>query len=172
MLAGLDTTRSALGYIFHHLAGDPGLRHRLTDQPELWPKAVEEFLRLYPLVYTDGRLVTRDIDFHGMPMRKGNIVWLGLGSANHDPRKFAAPRAFELGREQLSHHLSFGAGPHRCLGMHLARHELIIAVTEWHKRIPDYELATIEQLYERGQQLSINRLPLRWDTPHRESGRQ
>jgi cytochrome P450 len=166
MLAGLDTTRSALGYIFHHLARDPGLRHRLTAQPELWPKAVEEFLRLYPLVYTDGRLVTRDIDFHGMPMRKGNIVWLGLGSANHDPQKFAAPRIFDLGREQLSHHLSFGAGPHRCLGMHLARHELVIAVTEWHKRIPDYELATTEQLYERGQQLSIDRLPLRWDTQH------
>jgi cytochrome P450 len=162
MLAGLDTTRSALGYIFHHLARDPELRHRLTAQPGLWPKAVEEFLRLYPLVYTDGRLVTRDIDFHGMPMRKGNIVWLGLGSANHDPQKFAGPRAFDLGREQLSHHLSFGAGPHRCLGMHLARHELIIAVTEWHKRIPDYELATTEPLYERGQQLSINRLPLRW----------
>jgi cytochrome P450 len=164
MLAGLDTTRSALGYIFHHLALDPDLRHRLTAQPELWPKAVEEFLRLYPLVYMDGRLVTRDIDFHGMPMRKGNIVWLGLGSANHDPQKFTGPRTFDLDREQLSHHLSFGAGPHRCLGMHLARHELVIAVTEWHKRIPDYELATTEQLYERGAQLSINRLPLRWDT--------
>jgi cytochrome P450 len=174
MLAGLDTTRSALGYIFHHLALDPELRHRLTAQPELWPKAVEEFLRLYPLVYMDGRLVTRDIDFHGMPMRKGSIVWLGLGSANHDPQKYPDPRAFDLDREQLSHHLSFGAGPHRCLGMHLARHELVIAVTEWHKRIPDYELATTEQLYERGAQLSINRLPLRWqtqggDTQHRET---
>jgi cytochrome P450 len=169
MLAGLDTTRSALGYIFHHLALDPDLRHRLTAQPELWPKAVEEFLRLYPLVYMDGRLVTRDIDFHGMPLRKGNIVWLGLGSANHDPRKFAGPRTFDLDREQLSHHLSFGAGPHRCLGMHLARHELVIAVTEWHKRIPDYELATTDQLYERGAQLSINRLPLRWDTQDLET---
>ncbi len=164
MLAGLDTTRSALGYIFHHLALDPELRHRLTAQPELWPKAVEEFLRLYPLVYQDGRLVTRDIDFHGLQLRRGDVVWLGLGSANHDPKKFTDPRTFDLDREQLNHHLSFGAGPHRCLGMHLARHELVIAVTEWHKRIPDYELATTEQLYERGAQLSINRLPLRWQT--------
>jgi cytochrome P450 len=162
MLAGLDTTRSALGYIFHHLARDTELRHRLTAHPELWPKAVEEFVRLYPLVYTDGRLITRDIDFHGLPLRKGDIVWLGLGSANHDPKKFPDPRTFDIDREQLSHHLSFGAGPHRCLGMHLARHELVIAVTEWHKRIPDYELATTDQLYERGGQLSINRLPLRW----------
>jgi len=164
MLAGLDTTRSALGFIFHHLAGDPDLRHRLTAQPELWPRAVEEFIRLYPLVYMDGRLVTRDIDFHGLPLRKGNIVWLGLGTANHDPQKFANPLTFDLDREHVGHHLAFGAGPHRCMGMHLARHELVIAVTEWHKRIPDYELAGGEQLYERGAQLSINRLPLRWET--------
>jgi cytochrome P450 len=124
---------------------------------------VEEFLRLYPLVYQDGRLVTRDIDFHGLQLRRGDVVWLGLSSANHDPKKFTDPRSFDLDREQLNHHLSFGAGPHRCLGMHLARHELVIAVTEWHKRIPDYELATTDQLYERGAQLSINRLPLRWE---------
>jgi cytochrome P450 len=164
MLAGLDTTRSALGYIFHHLARDPELRHRLTAQPELWPRAVEEFVRLYPLVFTDGRLVKRGIDFHGLQLRQGDIVWLGLASANHDPKKFTDPLAFDLDREHLNHHLSFGAGPHRCMGMHLARHELVIAVTEWHKRIPDYELATAGQLYERGGQLSIDRLPLRWET--------
>ena len=82
MLAGLDTTRSALGFIFHHLAGHTELRHRLTARPELWPKAVEEFIRLYPLVFMDGRLVTRDIDFHGLHMHKGEIVWLGLARAN------------------------------------------------------------------------------------------
>jgi len=163
MLAGLDTTRSALGFIFHHLAGDPELRHRLTAQPELWPRAVEEFVRLYPLVYMDGRLVTRDIDFHGLPLRRGDVLWLGLATANHDPKKFANPRGFDIDREHLNHHLSFGAGPHRCMGMHLARHELVIAVTEWHKRIPDYELGTADQLYERGAQLSIDRLPLRWE---------
>ena len=164
MAAGLDTTRSALGFMFHHLALDPDLRHRLTADPSLWPKAAEEFVRMYPLVYQDGRLVKQDIDFHGLPLRKGDIVWLGLGSANHDPAKFDDPLQFDAGREHLSHHLSFGAGPHRCLGMHLARHELVIALAEWHKRIPDYELATSEQLRERGAQLSINKLPLRWST--------
>jgi cytochrome P450 len=163
MLAGLDTTRSALGYIYHHLAGDPELRHRLIAEPELWPKAVEEFIRLYPLVYQDGRQVMRDIDFHGMPLKKGDVVWLGLATANHDPKKFEDPRAFNLDREHVNHHLAFGAGVHRCLGMHLARHELVIALTEWHKRIPDYELATDEQLFERGAQLSINKLPLQWE---------
>jgi cytochrome P450 len=132
-------------------------------QPELWPKAVEEFIRLYPLVCQDGRLVKQDIDFHGLQLRKGDIVWLGLGSANHDPKKFAEPRSFDLDRDQLNHHLAFGAGIHRGLGMHLARHELVIAVTEWHKRIPDYTLASGRPLYERGAQLTINELPLRWE---------
>jgi cytochrome P450 len=163
MLAGLDTTRSALGYIFHHLALDTELRHRLTADPSLWPKAVEEFIRLYPLVYQDGRLVKRDIDFHGAPMKAGDVLWLGLSTANHDPKKFADPRSFDIDRDHINHHLAFGAGPHRCLGMHLARHELVIALTEWHKRIPDYEIATDEQLRERGAQLSIDKLPLRWD---------
>ena len=163
MLAGPDTTRSALGFIFHHLAGDTELRHRLTARPELWPRAAEEFIRLYPLVFTDGRLVTRDIDFHGLHMRKGDIVWLGLASASHDPTKFAGPRSFDIDRADLNHHLASGAGPHRCTGMHLARHEPVVALTEWHKRIPDYELATAGQLHERGAQLSIDRLPLRWE---------
>jgi cytochrome P450 len=164
MAAGLDTTRSALGYIYYHLARDPDLRHRLTAQPELWPRAVEEFMRLYPLVYQDGRLVKQDIDFHGLKLKKGDILWLGLATANHDPKKFADPLSFDIAREHINHHLSFGAGPHRCLGMHLARHELVIALKEWHVRIPDYELASDEQLYERGAQLSINKLPLRWPT--------
>ena len=164
MAAGLDTTRAALGYIFHHLATDSDLRHHLTANPHLWPTAVEEFIRLYPLVYQDGRLVKQDIDFHGLKLKKGDILWLGLASASRDPKKFADPLAFDIQREHINHHLAFGAGPHRCLGMHLARHELAIAVTEWHERIPDYELASDEQLYERGAQLTIMELPLRWST--------
>ena len=162
MAAGLDTTRSALGYIFYHLARDPELRHRLTADPALWPKAVEEFMRLYPLVYQDGRLVKQDINFHGLELKKGDVVWLGLASASHDPKKFADPLTFDVDREHINHHLAFGAGPHRCMGMHLARHELVIALAEWHKRIPDYEIGTDEELRERGAQLSINWLPLRW----------
>jgi cytochrome P450 len=162
MAAGLDTTRSALGYIFHHLATNPDLRHRLTADPSLWPKAVEEFIRLYPLVFQDGRLVMRDIDFHGARMKEGDVLWLGLASANHDPKKFEDPRTFNIDRDHINHHLAFGAGPHRCLGMHLARHELIIALTEWHKRIPDYELVSGQDIHERGAQLSIDKLALSW----------
>lgn len=162
MAAGLDTTRSALGYIFYYLANHDEDRRRLIADPSLTPKAVEEFIRIYPLVFQDGRLVKQDIDFHGCLMKKGDIVWLGLASANRDPRKFSHPEEVVIGRPDANHHLGFGAGPHRCLGMHLARHELVIAINEWHKRIPDYEVVSAEPLTERGGQLSLNKLPLRW----------
>jgi cytochrome P450 len=162
MAAGLDTTRSALGYIFYYLATHSEERHRIIADPSLTPRAVEEFIRVYPLVFQDGRLVKQDIDFHGCPMKKGDIAWLGLASANRDPRTFENPGEFVLGRPNANHHLGFGAGPHRCLGMHLARHELVIAINEWHKRIPDYEIASTQPLTERGGQLSLTTLPLRW----------
>lgn len=165
MIAGLDTTRSALGYAFQHLAAHPGDRARLAADPTVIPKMVEELVRLYSLILQDGRLVTRDIDFHGLPMRAGDIVWLGVASANRDPRKFDHPDDFDPDRGDLSHHLGFGAGPHRCLGMHLARHELLIALREWHARIPDYRLAPGTQLIERGAQLSLSTLPLQWNVP-------
>ncbi|HEY8532650.1 MAG TPA: cytochrome P450 [Micromonospora sp.] len=160
--AGLDTTRAALGYIFHHLATHEEHRRQLIDQPELIPRAVEELVRIYTLLIQDGRLVTQDIDFHGCPMKKGDVVWLGLAQANHDPRKFPNPMTYDLSRPNLNQHLGFGAGPHRCLGMHLARHELVVAIEEWHRVIPDYELATDEPLMERGGQLTLKSLPLRW----------
>lgn len=170
MAAGLDTTRSALGYAFHHLATHPTDRARLVAEPEAVPKAVEEFVRLYSLILQAGRLVTRDVDFHGLPLKAGDLVWLGVASANRDPRKFADPDRFDPERADLSHHLGFAAGPHRCLGMHLARHELAIALTQWHQRIPDYELVPGTELVERGAQLSLRSLPLRWpSTPVKES---
>jgi cytochrome P450 len=163
MAAGLDTTRSALGYMFLHLALNPADRQRLIDEPALTPRAVEEFMRLYPLVFQDGRKVKQDTAVEGCPMRAGDVVWLGLASANRDPRKFDHPDEFDIDRPNAGHHVSFGLGIHRCLGMHLARHELGIALTEWHRRIPHYELATDKPLMERGGQLSLRTLPLRWE---------
>jgi cytochrome P450 len=163
MLAGLDTTRSALGYMFTHLAQDVELRHRLTAEPALWPKFIEEAIRMYSLIIEDGRLVMQDTDFHGLPMKKGDMVWLGLAAANRDPRKFENPDVFDMDRPNLGHHLGFGAGHHRCIGMHLARAELIIALEEWHAQIPDYRVAKGFELRERGGQLKLMALPLEWD---------
>ena len=163
MAAGLDTTRSALGYTMLHMATHPEDRQRLLDEPELWPKAIEEIIRLYSLIIQDGREAASDMDFHGLPIRKGDLVWLGLAAANQDPRKFDAPETFDPDRPNLGHHLGFGAGYHRCLGMHLARTELAVALTEWHERIPHYRLAEGVDLRERGSQLRLQNLPLVWD---------
>jgi cytochrome P450 len=162
MIAGLDTTRSALGYIFHHLATHPGDRQTLIDQPERIPDAVEEFLRLYTLLLQDGRYVDRDIDFNGCPMKEGDVIWLGLASANRDPRRFERPDEFMIDRAE-NKHLGFGAGAHRCLGAHLARSELILVLEEWLVRIPHFRLADDEPITERGGQLMLTRVPLRWD---------
>ncbi len=160
--AGLDTTRSVLGFAFHHLATHPEDRRQLVEEPELWPRAVEEMIRLYSLVFQDGREVTRDLDFHGVKMKKGDLIWIGLAAANRDPRKFENPDEFDMFRADLNHHVGFGAGIHRCLGMHLARAELVIALEEWHARIPDYRIAEGADLRERGGQLRLQSLPLEW----------
>jgi len=162
MLAGLDTTRSALGYIFHHLALHPEDRARLRAEPETFPQAVEEFLRLYGLIIQDGRVVVRDVDFHGCPMRQGDIVWLGLATADRDPRQFERPDEFVFDR-QPNRHLAFGAGAHRCLGAHLARLELAMVLEEWLLRIPDFWLDAPSELTERGGQLMLLSVPLAWD---------
>lgn len=162
MTAGLDTTRSSLGYIFHHLANDTDLRHRVTADPSLWPKFIEESVRLYSLIIQDGRQVKEDQEVLGCPMKKGEMVWLGLAQANRDPAKFPNPDEFDMERDNLNHHLGFGAGVHRCIGMHLARAELVIALETWHRMIPDYRLASDAQLTERGGQLRLQTLPLEW----------
>ncbi|WP_222130341.1 cytochrome P450 [Nocardioides deserti] len=163
MLAGLDTTRSALGYIYRHLALNPQHRQRIVDEPTVIPKAVEECLRMYPLVFQVGRLAAKDVDINGHRLDQGTITWLGIGSANRDPRKFEDPESYNPDRPGVNQHLAFGLGPHRCLGMHLARLELVLVLREWHKRIPEYRLREGVELMERGGQLSLTTLPLEWE---------
>jgi cytochrome P450 len=146
VLAGLDTTRGELGYLFHHLAQHPGDRHRLIAEPEIVPLAVEETLRYYTIVFGDGRKVARDIDFYGARLKKGDMVYGLVSAANRDPGAWERTEEFVVDRKRNTH-MGFANGPHRCLGMHLARREMAIAVDEWLKVIPDFELATDAQLF-------------------------
>ena len=148
--------------MFHHLATHPDHRQLLVDDPALIPEAVEELLRLYGLLIQDGRYVAEDIEFHGCPLKQGDVIWLGLAAASRDPRRFDRPEEFVLGRE-FTKHLAFGTGAHRCLGAHLARAELVIVLEEWLTRIPHFELAADEPLTERGGQLMLLSVPLRWE---------
>jgi cytochrome P450 len=162
MLAGLDTVKSALSYSLLYLATHDADRHRLAREPALIPSAIEEFLRAYPLVM-EGRKLSDDIDFHGAQMRRGEMVMLVLPAIMHDPDAFERPDEVILDR-QKNNHLSFGGGPHRCLGSHLARMEMVVGLEEWHRSIPDYHLTCPpSEVIERGGQLSLRSLPLAWD---------
>ena len=160
VLAGLDTVKQELGYAFRHLATHQADRRRIVDEPQIVPAAVEEMLRAFA-VAPPARKVMSDVDFHGCPMKAGDMVWLPIYSANRDPRVFPDAHSVVLDRTP-NRHLAFGAGPHRCQGAHLARLQLRVAFEEWHKRIPDYWLGDDEPITEHGGQLGLERLPLAW----------
>jgi cytochrome P450 len=143
------------------LATHPEDRKRLVESPELVPNAVEEFLRAYPIV-SMARKATQDIDFHGCPIKKDDMVLLSIQSATRDPRQFPDADKVMIDRNP-NRHIAFGASEHRCLGSHLARADLQTAILEWHKRIPEYRVPAGEELLGRGGQISLIGLPLEWD---------
>jgi cytochrome P450 len=162
-LAGLDTVANVLTYSFRYLAAHPELRAALTAAPELIPSAVEEFLRFFSIA-TTVRVVTRDSEFAGCPMKAGDRIVLPTASAARDETQFAEPEVFQADRVP-NQHLAFGAGPHRCAGSHLARLELRIALEEWHRLIPDYEVTDQTVINEHvGPVAGLTALPLRWAT--------
>ena len=139
LIAGVDTTWSAIGSSLWHLATHPEDRRRLVAEPELLPLAIEELLRAYSPV-TMARIVADDVEFAGCPMKAGDRVLLNFPAANRDPEAFERADEVVIDR-QLNRHLAFGVGIHRCAGSNLARMELRVAIEEWLRRFPDYELA-------------------------------
>ncbi|MFT4617102.1 MAG: cytochrome P450, partial [Halioglobus sp.] len=139
LIAGIDTTWSAIGSSLWHLAQTPADLERLHDEPEVMTFALEEFLRAYAPV-TMARMVAKDVDFHGCPMKKDDWVLLPFPAANRDPRVFEDADQFIIDRES-NRHAAFGLGIHRCLGSNLARLELKVAIEEFVKRFPKFELA-------------------------------
>jgi cytochrome P450 len=160
-IGSLDTLKSQLGWCFYHLATHDDDRRRVVADPELVASAVEEFLRAYPIV-SMARKLTRDVDFHGCPMKKDQMVLLSIQSATRDPRIFPDPGDVIIDR-MPNRHIAFGASEHRCLGSHLARAELQSAIREWHEVIPEYRVGTEEPLMAHGGQVSLLGLPLAWD---------
>jgi cytochrome P450 len=139
MFASLDTTNSMLGLVFLYLAEHPDARRAMLESPDRIPAMVEELIRHAAMVST-ARVVTRDVDVHGVTLRAGDRVLMAWGMAGLDSDVFDHPHEVDFGRP-TTRHLAFGVGPHRCLGMHLARCIIRVAVEEWHARIPDYRPA-------------------------------
>ncbi|GAT09446.1 cytochrome P450 [Mycolicibacterium novocastrense] len=159
-MAGLDTVASQLSYAMLHLATHPADRARITAEPDLIRRAIEELLRVYPIVQT-ARKATQDIDFHGCPVRAGDMASFPLAAAGRDETVFPRAREVDLDRG-ITRHISFGAGPHRCLGSHLARQEMTVFLEEWHARIPDYRV-TAPPVEHAGQVFGLDSLQLSWE---------
>jgi hypothetical protein len=138
MIAGIDTTWSAIGASLWHLASHPEDRRRLAKEPALMDTAVEEFLRAYAPV-TMARLVAKDVELDGRTLREGDWLLLPFPSGNRDPEVFADASKVVIDRTE-NRHAAFGLGIHRCLGSNLARMELRVALEEWMGRYPEFEL--------------------------------
>jgi cytochrome P450 len=161
LIAGLDTVTDSLTCFFAYLSRHPEHRQQIVDNPSVIPKAVEEMLRWETPVAGTARLATADSVVTGCPVAAGNIVFVSIGAANVDPGEFEDAMDVRFDRE-VNRHLAFGGGVHRCLGSHLARRELRIALREWHRRIPDYGLKPgIELEYPPGLRM-VQNLELVW----------
>jgi len=161
ILAGLDTVTATLGCSIAYLASNPEQRERIVRDAALIPAAVEELLRWETPVMAVPRVVKQDTEVQGVALRAGEMVTLLLGAANVDSSAFEHAEAVDFARRS-NRHIAFGSGPHRCLGSHLARLELEIALEEWHRRIPVYAIAPGElPRYSPGIR-EVEHLPLVW----------
>ncbi|MEY2570874.1 MAG: hypothetical protein QOE63_1224 [Acidimicrobiaceae bacterium] len=160
LIAGIDTTWSAIGASLWHLAGNADDRERLAVEPDLLPTAMEELLRAYAPV-TMARLVREDTVFNGCPMRADDFVLLSFPSANRDPEAFDDADQVVIDRE-INRHAAFGLGIHRCVGSHLARMELRVALEVWLEAFPRFELADPDAVrWSGGQVRGPRTLPVR-----------
>lgn len=160
LIAGIDTTWSAIGASLWHLAKTPADRERLVAEPSLLPTAMEEFLRAYAPV-TMARLVKEDMSWNGVDMKADDWVLLSFPAANRDPAQFDRAGEVVIDRE-VNRHAAFGLGIHRCVGSHLARMELRVALEVWLERIPTFHLAEGAPVtWATGQVRGPRSLPLR-----------
>ncbi len=161
-LAGLDTVMNGMGHGVRHLAMNPDLQAKLRANPQLIVDAAEELLRLYTFTVPT-RVVAKDIEFEGATLKKGDRAYLFLPGADLDPNKFPDPGLFNMARADKVH-IAFGAGPHRCLGSHLARVELQVLYAELLQRLPEFRLDPAHEVrYRGGHVIGPRSLHLIWD---------
>jgi cytochrome P450 len=161
-IAGLDTVINGLTYGIRHLAMNSDLQAQLRAKPELIVEATEELLRRYSFSGPVRRVV-RDIELAGCQLKADEQVFVYLAAVNLDPREFPSPERFDLERDNKNH-LIFGAGPHRCLGSHLARLELQTLYHVVLNRLPEFRMDPDEKpVFHPGNILSVSSLPIRWD---------
>lgn len=164
LIAGLDTVTATLDCMFAYLAQHPEQRRQISEDPSVIPAAVEELLRWETPVMGIVRTAVADGEIGGCPVAKGDQVVAMLGSANTDEQELDDAEVVRFDRT-VNRHIAFGGGVHRCLGSHLARLELRIALQEWHRRIPDYSIAEGVELVYTGGIRSIEDFPMVLSVP-------
>ena len=136
LVAGHETTRNLMGSCLSLLLRNPDQLERLRGDMSLLPRAVEETLRMEPANPIMARLIAEDFEYQGASLKKGQLLFLGIGSANRDPEFVEDPERFDIGRKP-GKHLGFGSGPHFCIGSILAKREATIALRELLTRFPN-----------------------------------
>jgi cytochrome P450 len=161
-LGGLDTVASSVSQMFRRLGMDQALQARIRGNPAIIPTAVEEFLRVQPLV-NSGRKVKRDFTWHGVNIKAGDWVSVFNSSGNFDETQFTDPRRFDPERP-ANRHFTLSGGIHLCLGAHLARRELRVLLDEWFNRIQQpFRIKSGTDTTVTPGLLSIRNLPIVWD---------
>lgn len=161
-IAGLDTVINGMGFAIRHLAVDQELQAKLRAQPDLIVDAVEEMLRRYSFAIPMRR-IAKDTVLGGFNLKYGESLALYIPGADLDSREFNQPEQFNLDRENKVH-IAFGAGPHRCLGAHLARVELQVMYQQVLSRLPKFRLDPDKSAtFHSGNIIAIDSLPIRWD---------
>ncbi len=162
VVGGLDTVRNMMSYFAIFLARNDTHRRQLVQSPDLIPGAVEELLRWFAIPNM-GRSVAKDMVFHGVEMKAGDMILLPLVLAGRDDQAYDGALAVDFERN-TNRHLAFGAGAHGCPGLHLARIELRIFLKEWLARIPDFRIKPgVKPVTRGGVILAVQSLPLVWD---------
>jgi cytochrome P450 len=151
-----------MGYGVRHLARNPDFQAALRANPKLIVEAAEEILRRYTFTVPTRR-IAKDVEFAGLAMKEGDRLMIYLPAADLDAREFDAPAKFDMDREKKTH-IAFGAGPHRCLGSHLARIELQVIYEQMLVRLPTFRLDERKPVkFHAGNIIAIDSLPIRWD---------
>jgi cytochrome P450 len=139
VFGGLATTTHAISGAMYELATKPDVRQEILRDSACLATAVEETVRLHVPVVAVGRTARADVAVSRVEVKTGDWVALNYAAASRDPEGCANPRKFDVHREEVVH-TAFGVGPHRCIGEHLARLEIRVAIEEFLQRIPDFEL--------------------------------
>lgn len=161
-LGGLDTVANALGFSFRYLADNPDQQNLLRTNPELIPNAVHELIRTFPPATTT-RTAKRDVEFHGVQIKEGDVIRLLIPIAGRDTDSVGNPLEVDFRRKPNSQ-ISFGTGPHMCIGMHLARVEIRIALEEWLPRLPEFQIDPGHPpVFQPDGVWGVNCLPLIWN---------